>query len=84
MAVANVVQWLKSGRRKIMDTTNTIAVARPMMSKMTNSAGSIGQPMCVMIAIADRREAERENDSDAGRQVVARRARLKPFAYLSV
>ena len=33
----------------------------------------------------DRREkAERENDSDAGRQVVATAPRLKPFACLSV
>ena len=31
-----------------------------------------------------RQKAECENDSDAGRQVVARRARLKPFACLSV
>lgn len=31
-----------------------------------------------------RKKAERENDSDAGRQVVTRRARLKPFACLSV
>ena len=29
-------------------------------------------------------EAERENDSDAGRQVVATAPRLKPFACLSV
>ena len=31
-----------------------------------------------------RKKAERENDGDAGRQVVATAPRLKPFACLSV
>ena len=86
MAVANVVQWLKiratkdyghdehDCRRETNDEQDD------KQRRVHRSAHVRDDDDC-----NDRREkAERENDGEAGRQVVARRARLKPFACLSV
>lgn len=86
MAVANVVQWLKiratkdyghdehDCRRETNDEQDD------KQRRVHRSAHVIDDDDC-----EDRREkAERENDSDAGRQVITTAPRLKPLACLSV
>lgn len=86
IAVANVVTWLEirmtedAERHDSEQHGDAKDQQNDKQRRVHASAHVIDDDDC-----NDRREkAERENDSDAGRQVVARRARLKPFACLSV
>ena len=86
IAVANVVEWLRqeTGRAENDPEESQRGESKNEGGDEKQMAHRSGPMLDDDDANDGNCEAEREKDSDAGRQVVARAARLKPLACLSV
>ena len=86
MAVANVVQWLqiRAVEDRHGDGGKSGGNAKDQQDDKQRRVHRSGHVLDDCDCEDRREKAERENDSDAGRQVITTAPRLKPFACLSV